>query len=68
MSVFKNQKTGKVEQLQAADIESCKFMPRARGHCLKLRMQDGSAHKYDGFKESVGVIGFAHANIAFGSH
>lgn len=53
MVVFKNLKTGKVEQLQASDVKSTKFMPRAIGHCLKVVTNSGTVHKYDGFKESV---------------
>lgn len=53
MVVFKNLKTGKVEQLQSSDVASTKFMPRAHGHCLKIVTKSGSVHKYDGFKESV---------------
>lgn len=53
MVVFKNLKTGKVEQLQASDVKQTKFMPRARGYCLKVLTTNGNIHKYEGFKESV---------------
>lgn len=54
MVVFKNLKSGKVEQLQSSDVKSTKFMPRAQGHCLKIISKNGNIHKYDGFRESVG--------------
>ncbi|XP_067931729.1 FACT complex subunit SSRP1-like isoform X2 [Watersipora subatra] len=52
MVIFKNLKTGKVEQLQSSDVVSTKFMARAQGHCLKIVTKNGTVHKYDGFRES----------------
>ena len=56
MVVFKNLKTGKVEQLQSSDVKATKFMPRAQGHCLKIITNNGTVHKYDGFRESVSIL------------
>lgn len=53
MIVFKNLKTGKVDQLQASDMSATKFMPRAQGHCLKIVTKSGLVHKFDGFRETV---------------
>nr|XP_002734443.1 PREDICTED: FACT complex subunit SSRP1-like [Saccoglossus kowalevskii] len=49
--VFKNKKTGVVEQVQATDMEKTKWLRAARGHELKLVMKNGSIFRYDGFKE-----------------
>lgn len=63
--VFKNQKTGKVEQLQSSDVKSTKFMPRALGYCLKVVTNSGYVHKFDGFKESVSKAILAFINFCF---
>lgn len=51
--VFKSSKTGKVLQIKEADIESLEWLRAARGHEVKVMMQDGNVAKFDGFKESV---------------
>ncbi|KAK7460785.1 hypothetical protein BaRGS_00038806 [Batillaria attramentaria] len=50
--IFKNNKTGKVDQFQTADLSKAQWLKRARGFCLKLVLKNGSIHRYDGFKES----------------
>ncbi|ELT88434.1 hypothetical protein CAPTEDRAFT_172235 [Capitella teleta] len=50
--IFKNMKTGKVDQLASADIEKVQWLQRARGHCLKVALNSGNIHRFDGFKES----------------
>lgn len=50
--IFKNLKTGIVTTVQAEDIESCMWLIRARGYCLKIVLADGNIHRFDGFKES----------------
>eukprot|EP00057_Strongylocentrotus_purpuratus_P013181 XP_011667655.1 PREDICTED: FACT complex subunit SSRP1 [Strongylocentrotus purpuratus] len=49
---FKNNKTGKVDQIQSGDIERTNWIRVARGLELKLCLKSGSVFKYDGFKES----------------
>jgi structure-specific recognition protein 1 len=51
--IFKNSKTGKVDQFQSNDIEKCQWLKRARGYCLKIVLNNGTIHRYDGFKEAV---------------
>lgn len=51
--VFKNTKTGKVDQFQGTDIDEVKWLKRARGYCLKIVLHSGHIHRFDGFKESV---------------
>ncbi|XP_050407825.1 FACT complex subunit SSRP1 [Patella vulgata] len=48
---FKNIKTGKVDQYQSSDIEAVHWLKRARGNCLKMLLNNGTIHRYDGFKE-----------------
>ncbi|KAJ8042829.1 FACT complex subunit SSRP1 [Holothuria leucospilota] len=50
--LFKNNKTGIVEQLHAEDIEVGKWLRAARGYELKLFMKNESTFKYDGFKDT----------------
>ncbi|XP_071790372.1 FACT complex subunit SSRP1-like isoform X1 [Asterias amurensis] len=49
---FKSIKTGKVEQVHVEDLAETNWLRVARGHELKLRLQNGSIFKYDGFQES----------------
>ena len=51
--IFKNNKTGKVDQFQSSELDKCQWLKRARGHCLKLVLKSGNIHRYDGFKETV---------------
>ncbi|XP_036359846.1 FACT complex subunit SSRP1 isoform X1 [Octopus sinensis] len=50
--VFKNLKTGKVDQYSSSDIESVCWLKRACGNCLKIILQSGIIHRYDGIRES----------------
>ncbi|PIK56541.1 putative FACT complex subunit SSRP1 [Apostichopus japonicus] len=50
--LFKNNKTGIVEQIRAEDIEVGKWLRAARGYELKLFMKNGTVFKYDGFKDT----------------
>lgn len=52
MVVFKNLKTGVVEQFQATDVDKTSWLLRARGYCLKIMLKNGAIHRFDGFKES----------------
>jgi len=49
--VFKNVKTGKVEQFPGGDINKAQWLKRAKGFCLKFVLGTGVIHRYDGFKE-----------------
>jgi hypothetical protein len=51
--VFKNTKTGRVDQFQGTDIDEVKWLKRARGYCLKIVLHSGHIHRFDGFKETV---------------
>ena len=50
---FKNSKTGKLDQYQSNDVKAADWLKRARGFCLKLRLENDLIHRYDGFSESV---------------
>lgn len=49
---FKNTKTGRVDQFQSSDIEASQWLKRAKGYCLKFRLNNGTIHRYDGFNEN----------------
>ncbi|XP_022102132.1 FACT complex subunit SSRP1-like [Acanthaster planci] len=49
---FKSNKTGKVEQVQVEDLAETNWLRVAKGYELKLRLQNGTIFKYDGFQES----------------
>lgn len=49
---FKNSKTGKLDQYQSNDVKAADWLKRARGFCLKLRLENDLIHRYDGFTES----------------
>ena len=53
--VFKSQKTGKVDQITANDIETIHWLKVARGYGLKIVLKDGTHYRFDGFKESVSI-------------
>lgn len=42
-----------VDQYASTDIEETQWLIRSRGHCLKIVMNNGNVHRYDGFKETV---------------
>lgn len=49
---FRNEKTGRVDHYQASDIENAEWLSRARGYCLKIVLNNGLVHRYDGFGDS----------------
>ena len=51
--VFKNNKTGKVEQLNSSEFASVKWMKVAFGYEVKFILNTGTQFKFEGFKESV---------------
>lgn len=54
--VFKNSKTGKVEQISANDIELVNFQKFIGSWGLRVFLKNGTLHRYGGFKD--GVIAF----------
>ena len=53
--IFRANKTGKVDQVAYADIESVQWMRVARGFELKVSLTNGVQFKFEGFKESVSL-------------
>lgn len=50
--IFKNQKTGKVEQLSANDMEMVNYQKFVGTWGLRIFLKNGLLHRYRGFKES----------------
>nr|CAG4649173.1 EOG090X02Z1 [Scapholeberis mucronata]SVE93510.1 EOG090X02Z1 [Scapholeberis mucronata] len=50
--VFKNAKTGKVEQISSADIEFVNWQRLAGAWGLRVFLKSGSLHRYGGFKDT----------------
>lgn len=51
--IFKNSKTGKVDNIQASELAEGIWRRVALGHGLKLLTKSGHVYKYDGFRETV---------------
>lgn len=54
--VFKNSKTGKVEQISANDIDLVNFQKFIGSWGLRLFLKNGTLHRYGGFKEGVRIL------------
>ncbi|KAF7270248.1 structure specific recognition protein [Rhynchophorus ferrugineus] len=50
--IFKNGKTGKVEQIQSSDLEAVNFQNFAGTWGIRVFLNNGSLHRFVGFKES----------------
>ncbi|XP_077789263.1 FACT complex subunit SSRP1 [Podarcis muralis] len=50
--IFKNSKTGKVDNIQASELAEGIWRRVALGHGLKLLTKNGHVYKYDGFRET----------------
>ncbi|XP_060529240.1 FACT complex subunit Ssrp1 isoform X2 [Cylas formicarius] len=50
--VFKNGKTGKVDQIPASDFEAVNFQNFGGSWGIRVFLQNGSLHRFVGFKES----------------
>ncbi|XP_030768356.1 FACT complex subunit Ssrp1-like [Sitophilus oryzae] len=50
--IFKNSKTGKVEQIPSSDLEAVNFQNFAGTWGIRMFMKNGTLHRYVGFKES----------------
>uniref|UniRef100_R4FNX0 FACT complex subunit SSRP1 n=1 Tax=Rhodnius prolixus TaxID=13249 RepID=R4FNX0_RHOPR len=55
--VFKNNRTGKVEQLASTDLELCNWQKLVGTWGLRLFLKNGSLRRFTGFKESDLEIG-----------
>ena len=51
--IFKNQKTGKVEQIAATDMEMVNYQKFVGTWGLRIFMKNGTLHRFRGFKEGV---------------
>ncbi|CAH2048719.1 unnamed protein product, partial [Iphiclides podalirius] len=49
--IFKNSKTGKVEQISASDIDLVNFQKFIGSWGLRIFLKNGTLHRYGGFKE-----------------
>lgn len=49
---FKNNRTGKVDQLSASDLDLCNWQKLVGAWGLRLFLKNGSLHRFCGFKES----------------
>ncbi|XP_029174781.1 FACT complex subunit Ssrp1 [Nylanderia fulva] len=50
--IFKNQKTGKVEQISASDMEMVNFQKFIGTWGLRIFLKSGTLHRFKGFKEA----------------
>ncbi|XP_018329457.1 FACT complex subunit Ssrp1 [Agrilus planipennis] len=50
--IFKNSKTGKVEQIQSNDIDMVNFQNFVSSWGIRLFLKNGTLHRFVGFKES----------------
>ncbi|GFQ67347.1 FACT complex subunit SSRP1 [Trichonephila clavata] len=50
--IFKNNKTGKVDQIQASEIESIKWQRLAAAQGLRIMLQGGNMYRFCGFAET----------------
>jgi len=50
--LFKNVKTGKLDQFQGGDVTKAQWLKRAKGYCLKFILNNDTIHRYDGFKDA----------------
>ncbi|XP_012055874.1 PREDICTED: FACT complex subunit Ssrp1 [Atta cephalotes] len=50
--IFKNQKTGKVEQISASDMEVVNYQKFIGTWGLRIFLKNGTLHRFKGFKES----------------
>lgn len=54
--IFKNNKTGKVEQISANDMELVNFQRFVGSWGLRIFMKNGILHRFGGFKEGVSIF------------
>lgn len=51
--IFKNSKTGKVEQVASSEIDLVNFQKFPSSWGLRIFLKNGALHRFSGFKESV---------------
>lgn len=51
--IFKNSRTGKVEQISASDMEVVNWQKLVGSWGLRIFLKNGTLHRFGGFKESV---------------
>lgn len=61
--VFKNSKTGKVEQIQASDLELVNFQNFVGSWGLRIFLKNGTLHRFGGFKDGVSIYFILHYYI-----
>lgn len=54
--IFKNSRTGKVEQVQSSDIDLANWQKFVDSWGIRLFLKNGSLHRFCGFKESVSIF------------
>ena len=66
--IFKNGKTGKVEQLSASELDTVLFQNVIGMWCLRIFLKNGTLHRFFGFrgeddKEKIAKFFSTHYNI-----
>lgn len=56
--IFKNSKTGKVEQISGSDMELVNFQTFVGSWGLRIFLKNGILHRFGGFKDSVSYLFF----------
>lgn len=51
--IFKNSKTGKIEQIGASDVALVNWQKLASGYGLRVFLENGQLHRFGGFREHV---------------
>lgn len=51
--IFKNQKTGKVEQISGSDMEMVNYQKFVGTWGLRIFLKNGTLHRFRGFKDGV---------------
>ncbi len=54
--IFKNTKTGKLDQISVSQIESCKWIRIGNRPGIKIIEKDGNVHRYGGFAPEVTTV------------
>lgn len=54
--VYKSSKTGKVDSIQASELNLAQWRRVCLGHGIKLSTSTGHVYKYDGFRDTVSVF------------
>ena len=49
--MFRNETTGKVVHFSSSDVSSVCWITRASGLCLRIKLNNDTVHRYDGFGE-----------------